>query len=50
MEEEEDCKCVDLLDGERFCDPVDCEQLPHNLITNDLLPCGELQTLNIIII
>jgi len=30
MEEEDDCKCVDLPDGERLCDPVDCEQLPHN--------------------
>ena len=21
----EDCKCVDLPNGERICDPIDCE-------------------------
>jgi len=35
MEVKGDCKCVDLPDGERLCDPVDCEQLPHKLITKD---------------
>ena len=33
MEEEEHCTCVNLPDGERLCDPVNCEQFPHNIYT-----------------